>query len=245
MEAREIYLCSRVEKEHFFYRVRRDIVRHWLGRFFFADNKKPLVIETGAGTGILEQELENECESFGSDIFYEPGISLPVNRLLRANVCSLPFADNTADAAVALDLLEHVPDDLAGLREMARITKPGGYIFINVPAFPLLWSDWDQAVGHIRRYKMPGLRSLAQAAGLEIVFLRYVNSLPFFPILFYRWLRSKFGIGKKQRLEDQLPPRLINSVLRWAFFMQGTKNWINLPFGSSLFAVFKKKSGNN
>ena len=244
MEAREIYLFSRVEKDHFFYRARREMVRHWLGLLFAGQEHKPLVIDTGAGTGIFLQEMDNSFEALGCDLFFEPGISLPETRLARANACCLPFPDGAADAAVALDLLEHLEDDDSGLRELGRITRPGGYVFINVPAFPLLWSDWDQAVGHKRRYKKEMLRTVALAAGLEIVFIRYVNSLPFFPILLYRWLRSGFGIGKAQRLEDRLPPKWLNRILLRAFFLQGTRAWINIPFGVSLFAVLRKKSGN-
>ena len=244
MEAREIYLFSRIEKEHFFYRARRDIVRYWLGRLFAGKERKPLVIDAGAGTGIFLQEIGESFDALGCDLFFEPGISLQETRLARANACFLPFPDAVADAAVALDLLEHLEDDLAGLSEIARITRPGGYIFLNVPAFPLLWSDWDQAVGHKRRYKKHMLRKIALAAGLEIVFVRYVNSFPFLPILVYRWLRSSLGIGKKQRLEDRLPPKTLNSLFLRAFFIQGTKSWINIPFGVSLFAVLRKKSGN-
>jgi SAM-dependent methyltransferase len=244
MDEKEIYLFSLVEKEHFFYRTRRDLVRFWLEKFF-AGKKRPVVIDTGSGTGIMVSELGENCDAFGSDLFFNPKISLPVNRFVRANVSLLPFADNTADATIALDLLEHLPDDLAGLKEIASITRPGGYLLINVPAFPLLWSDWDQAVGHKRRYKKQTFQSLADKAGLDVVFMHYANSLPFFPILIYRWFRSTLGVGKKQRLEDRMPPRLINRALSWAFFQEGSKNWASIPFGSSLFAVLRKKSGNN
>jgi len=240
MEAREIHLFSRIEREHFFWRSRRDIVKHWLAKVFHGQKQKPLVIDTGTGTGIMVQELGDSYEAFGSDIFYESGTSLPVNRLVRADATALPFPDNTADAAISLDLLEHLPDDLAGIRELARITKPGGYIFVNVPAFALLWSDWDEAMSHKRRYLKSEIEAMAQKAGLKIIFARYVNSLPFLPILIYRMLRTKFGIGKGRRLEDQLPPGWINRIFVRAFFIQGTRKWINFPFGVSIFAVFRK-----
>jgi len=243
MDAREIRLFSRIEKEHFFYRGRRDVVRRWLARLF--PDRKPLVMDAGAGTGIFVEETEAQAEVIGCDVFFEPGISLSASKLVRADACRLPFPDNMADASVALDLLEHLDDDSAAVRELARLTKPGGYVFINVPAFQALFSDWDQAVGHKRRYKKQMMQALAENAGLEIIFLRYINSLPFFPILAYRWLRSTFGIGKAQRLEDELPPEWINKIFRAALVAQGTTNWINLPFGVSLFAILRKKSGNN
>jgi SAM-dependent methyltransferase len=244
MESKEIYLFSRIEKEHFFYRARRDIVKVWLSRLFPNPGLKPLVVDAGAGTGIFVKEIQGTCEAVGSDIFFEPGVSLAGTDLVRADAARLPFSGNTADASVALDLLEHLDNDAAGMKELERITKPGGYVFINVPAFQLLWSDWDQAVGHKRRYKKQMLKALAEQAGLEIIFLSYVNSLPFFPILLYRWLRSTFGFGKNQRLEDKLPPALVNRFFLWAFVEQGIRGWIKLPFGVSLFCVLRKKSGN-
>ena len=181
MESKEIYLFSRIEKEHFFYRARRDIVKVWLSRLFPGPSRKPLVIDAGAGTGIFVNEIQATCEAVGSDIFFEPGVSLAGTDLVRADAKHLPFASNAADASVALDLLEHLDNDAAGMKELERITKPGGYVFINVPAFQLLWSDWDQAVGHKRRYKKQMLKTLAEAAGLEIIFLAICQFPAVFP----------------------------------------------------------------
>jgi len=243
MEAREIYLFSRVEKEHFFYRARRDIVRVWLKKFFPA--ARPFVVEAGAGTGVFIDEVKDQADAVGSDIFFDPQVSLTEARLVRADARHLPFPGNIADATVALDVIEHLEDDQPAMEELSRITRPGGYVFINIPAFPLLWSDWDQAVGHKRRYKKERIVTLAQKAGLEIVTMRYINSLPFFPMLIYRWLRSALGIGKNNRLEDRLLPAWINFFFLKAFVFQGTHTWLSLPFGASLFAILRKRSGNN
>ncbi len=245
MKSEEIYLFAQIEKEHFFYRARRDLVRRWLPRLLPGAAGKIKVIEAGAGTGIMLDELRPEYDAVGCDLYFDPEVSLDKTHMVRSDARFLPFADEAADATLALDLIEHLDDDLVALKEFKRITRPGGYIFLNVPAFPLLFSDWDRAVGHKRRYKKDRLQMLAQQAGLEMVFLNYVNSMPFFSILIYRQLRSAFGIGKNNRLEDKLPPRWINRLLLWAFIQQGTRSWINLPFGMSLFAILKKPGGNH
>jgi len=244
MEAREIYLFAQIEKKHFFYRGRRELVRSWLKKFFPAPGRKPLVIDAGAGTGILIEELSPEYDALGSDLYFDPAVSICQDKIVRSNAYSLPFPGSISDATVALDLLEHLENDFAGLMEFNRITRPGGYIFINVPAFAFLFSDWDQAVGHQRRYTKKMIKALAEKSGLEIIFMNYVNSVPFFPILFYRGLRSKFGIGKKSRLEDKLPPGWLNRFLLRAFILQGKYRGLNLPFGVSLFAILKKPAGN-
>lgn len=244
MEEREISLFARIEREHFFYRGRREVVRHWLRKLFPARVPKPILIDAGAGTGILLEELAPDYDAIGSDLYFDPSVSVSKNKILRADAYSLPFPDRFADAVIALDLLEHLERDAAGLLEFARITRPGGYVMINVPAFALLFSDWDQAVGHQRRYRKQMVRALAETAGLEIIFINYVNSAPFFPILIYRQIRTRFKIGKSHRLEDQLPPSWFNRLLLWALIQQGKYSRLNLPFGVSLFAVLKKPAGN-
>jgi len=244
MKAREIYLFAQIEREHFFYRGRRDLVRYWLPKLFPKGSKNPVVIDAGAGTGILVEELSQDYDVVGGDIYFDPCVSICKNRMVRSDVYHLPFLDDFADAVVALDLLEHLDDDLGALNELKRIARQGGYIFINVPAFPALMSDWDKAVGHKRRYLKGMIKELIQKAGLEIIFLNYVNSVPFLPILIYRWFRSKTGIGKAKRLEDRLPPRWLNKFLLWCLVQQGKYQWLNLPFGVSLFAILRKPARN-
>jgi len=241
MELKEIYLFARIEKEHFFYRARRELVKYWLKLLFPDPGKKPVVIDAGAGSGILLKEIEQVCSSvIGCDLFFDPKISKEYSRIVKANATTLPFPDNFSDATIALDLLEHLENDLLGLKELKRITQPGGYIILNVPAFWFLFSDWDQAVGHRRRYNRKQLKALTEDTDLEIVFIRYVNSLPFLPIFLYRQLRSGLGLGKGERLEDKLPPLWLNQLLLKAFIAQGKRGSVSLPFGVSLFAILEK-----
>jgi len=189
----------------------------------------------------LLQEIEDISSSvIGCDLFFDPKISKEYSRMVKANATALPFPEHFSDATIALDLLEHLENDFLGLKELKRITKPGGYLIVNVPSFSFLFSDWDQAVGHKRRYNKKQLKALTEAIGLEIVFMRYVNSLPFLPIFLYRQMRFRVGLGKGERLEDKLPSHWLNQLLLKAFIAQGKKGSISLPFGVSLFAVLKK-----
>ncbi|MBA2481556.1 MAG: class I SAM-dependent methyltransferase [Planctomycetes bacterium] len=69
---------------------------------------------------------------------------------------SLPFADRTFDLVCAFDIVEHVADDEAVFRELARVTRPGGVLVLSVPLHPAGWTEFDAMVGHFRRYE-PGL----------------------------------------------------------------------------------------
>ena len=81
------------------------------------------------------------------------------------------------DSAVLVNVLEHLPDDLAALQELRRLVRPGGHILLYVPAFERLYSPFDRAVGHYRRYDRAQLSRTVHAAGLQVIEARYVNQL--------------------------------------------------------------------
>lgn len=78
--------------------------------------------------------------------------------------------------AVALNVLEHIADDVAGLRGAARLVRPAGAIVLFVPAFPFAMSRFDRAIGHYRRYTAKTARAAFVAAGLTVEEIRYVNA---------------------------------------------------------------------
>ncbi len=67
---------------------------------------------------------------------------------------SLPYADNSFDLVTGLDVVEHLDDDLAGLKEMRRVLRPGGKTLLFVPAFMFLWGVQDDISNHRRRYTL-------------------------------------------------------------------------------------------
>lgn len=83
-------------------------------------------------------------------------------------------AQHTAVAAV--NVLEHIPDDVGALRSFARMVRPGGRVVIFVPAHPAAFSKFDAAVGHVRRYTRNGLADVAREAGLTVETLHHVNA---------------------------------------------------------------------
>lgn len=74
-------------------------------------------------------------------------------QVVLSHINSLPFVDGAFDLACALDIIEHVDDDEGALRELSRVTKPGGTLVISTPLHPSLWTAFDSFVGHKRRYE--------------------------------------------------------------------------------------------
>jgi SAM-dependent methyltransferase len=130
-------------------------------------------------------------------------------------------------AAVALNVLEHIPDDVAALRAMRQLVRPGGAVVLIVPAFPSAMSRFDLAIGHQRRYTRRSLGDALTAAGLEVEQLRYVN-----PIGLLSWYVTVKAIGMQPRngAALRLYDRMVVPVAR-------TLDRLSVPFGQSVFAV--------
>ncbi len=96
---------------------------------------------------------------------------------LQASGGHLPFASETFDLVCLFDVLEHIADDREALTEVARVLRPGGTVFLHVPAHPWLFAQNDRVSGHHRRYTRAALRDLTRAAGLELERLTGTNVL--------------------------------------------------------------------
>lgn len=101
----------------------------------------------------------------------------PVVQVLElALPADIPIAE-PVETVVAMNVLEHIVDDVEALRCLARVTVPGGRIVIWVPGYPALYGDFDRKVGHVRRYTPKTLRASVEAAGLSVQSLRPINLL--------------------------------------------------------------------
>ncbi len=150
--------------------------------------------------------------------------------------------DGAVQALTALDLLEHIEDDGAAVREFARVLAPGGVLLITVPACPFLWSEHDEALNHVRRYRASRLRRLLDEAGLEILRLSPLIATLLLPIALLRLLQRLRGKkGEEAKTAFIEPPAFINTALIWLLRLEA--KWLvrfNFPVGVSLVAVARK-----
>ncbi len=129
----------------------------------------------------------------------------------------LPYENASFDVVTALDVIEHLDDDIAGLREMRRVLRDDGRILLFVPAFMFLWGVQDDVSNHRRRYTLPRLLKAVENAGFAVEWASYANISFFLPVL------------------------VVRSVMRWLGLRAATEYGINIslmngPF-SSLFAA--------
>jgi SAM-dependent methyltransferase len=92
----------------------------------------------------------------------------------EVDLLTAPAADHSA--VVALNVLEHIEDDVAALRSAARLVRQGGAVVFFVPAFQFAMSRFDRAIGHYRRYTIERAKQAMAAAGLTAEDVRYVNA---------------------------------------------------------------------
>lgn len=212
----------------------------WQGRLV-APELGRRVVEVGCGTGNFTQMLLDREAVLGVDSDpacvdkwrerYEGYENLEA---LVCGVDSLKFPDLArfrADSCVCLNVLEHVARDEDALRAMASILQADGVIVLLVPAFPALSGPIDERLGHYRRYTRRSLVRTAEAAGLRVQTVSYVNSVGFFGW----WVNAR--IFKRQEQSEAQIAIFDRAIVPWLSRAEGL---ITPPFGQSLFAVFRK-----
>ena len=141
-----------------------------------------------------------------------------VEELVGKDVRGTRVEPATFDAAVMINVLEHVPDDVGVLRTLHTLLKPGHKIFLFVPAMPSLYGPIDERIGHLRRYTRETLEACVREAGFDIDFTEYfdwLGSIPWF--LTNRVLRQSEVSAKGLKTYDRFVVpmcRLVDDLLK-------------------------------
>jgi SAM-dependent methyltransferase len=151
----------------------------------------------------------------------------------------IAFPDQSFDLILALDVLEHLKDDLGALQKIRSLIKPGGILLVTVPALPSLWGGQDIVSHHLRRYTRRSLEALLSAGNLQNRRVTYFNSLLFPAVASVRWSRRLLGLGDRARTDfEGNQPGLVNDVLAYVFGLEsGIVNLTSMPIGVSLLAT--------
>ena len=221
---------------HWWFLGRKHLLRALLGRM---DGKDAVILDAGCGAGVAEDALSDLGTVIGIDIAPEAlagRAPTSPERLCLASVDPAPFRDCSFDLVVALDILEHIEDDAAVLREFHRICKPGGMLLITVPAYNWIRSAHDDALGHYRRYSARQVAGLMRGAGFRLSKVSYAVTAPFPAAVVFRLLRRL--IGSKGGSDLSEAPRVVNRILTAVMRIEAAiLKHINLPFGLSVVAI--------
>lgn len=160
------------------------------------------------------------------------------DNLVLGDMTQGPFKDASIDFVLAIDICEHVSDDLGLLREIYRVLKPAGRALLAVPAHPILWGEHDERFGHFRRYYLNDFRGLITKAGFEIIKITYMQSYFFLPFLFFRKVKAISG----SHTQDFFPfPPALNRILHHVVSSEySLLRRHSVPIGTNILCVAEK-----
>ena len=246
----EEYVYDVLKRDGWWWEVgRRALARSLLRRYapVAGNGRQARLLEIGCGSGALLQDLSADNVVVGMDI---ADVALRVCRergldcVSKGDVTALPYADAAFDIVIAIDVLEHIDDDAAAVREIHRVCKPGGRLIVTVPAFQMLWSRRDVDHHHKRRYRVKEISRRLREGGFNVVKATYVNLPVFFPLFVMVKTGQLSTEGSTSVSKDfGIVPAPANAVL--ASLMQAEARLLphlDLPFGSSIACVGMKKA---
>ncbi|HMQ03144.1 MAG TPA: class I SAM-dependent methyltransferase [Pyrinomonadaceae bacterium] len=246
MQQHTYAIMDRVEDSHWWFVGRRAILESFLKTIvqkFRTPHSAVRILDVGCGTGANLEMLSQFGSAEGVDVSDEAldfcrKKGLTVQKGLAE---TLPYPDESFDITTALDVIEHLDDDVKGLREMHRVTKTGGYSLFFVPAFMWLWGVQDDISNHRIRYTKKQIVERIEKAGFTVERATYANFTFFAPILGGRVFMKLTGI--KPESENNLNVSALNGIFGKIFSAE--RFWLknlNFPFGVSIVVVAKKNA---
>ncbi len=211
------------------------------------DLKAARILEIGCGNGLVIQQFEKQPNIVvdGSDLnmFALEKVGAIKGSLYCLNIFDKPAELlNRYDAVLLMDVIEHIDDDAEFLRAGTNYLKPGGLVVINVPALNTLFSKYDVAVGHKRRYDKKMIRKLFALCDIEEVSVRYWG-FTLLPVAILRNVILKFTNEDRVISTGFRPP---NSVLNWLMDKVFALESAVLPspvLGTSIIAIGRYAPG--
>ena len=201
-----------------------------------------VIVEVGAGTGSYTQQLltasPQRIIAIEPSAYLFPQLQRSLKNYDRVEVhhCTLGHVAerlaSQADSVVYVNVLEHIDDDAAEIRNAAKVLRPGGALCVFVPALPWLSSRFDSEVGHHRRYTRAQIVELINANGLRVTEARYFDMLGIAVwFVAMRVLRMRMGVGRVRFYDSLLVPfaRILDRVA-------------GPPLGKSLVVIARRES---
>lgn len=237
-----------VETTHWWWTGRKKIVSELLS--YYLNGKTNVILDGGCGTGAGIIYLGAFGTIYGVDLS-PVAIQFCKKRGLKnvmiGNILKLPFENNKFDLVCLMDVIEHIKEDKAAIKEAYRVLKPGGYLLMTMPALPFIYSNHDKKQGHFKRYTKRTLFNLFNNTAFKEIKISYFNIFLSPPIIFIR-LISRLG-GPFTKLADY------DSKLNYDIIKHKNINFLltsilssetiilskyNIPFGISFLTLHKK-----
>ena len=234
----------RAADAHFWYHGFRRFISPALAEL--ANGRTDLrIIDCGCGVGQNMRLLEPYGQVVGFELDSKAAVAgREFGRpIARADITRIPFPDNAFDMAVSFDVLQVVEPDVAAVREMARIVRPGGCVLLTVAALNVLAGDHAEVWNECRRYTPGTARALAESAGLRVERVAFMFAT-LFPLMFavrtaQRVLRPFRDRPTHSDMEVPWAP-LNTALMRVLDGEAALSRYAPMPIGTSLIVVARK-----
>ncbi len=210
-----------------------------------SSSRNPLaILDVGCGTGAMSASLlrwGNVVSMDFSPLALQFSRRRGLKHLLGADAMKLPLAPGRFDLITVMDVLEHLPDDEAAMREFFRVLKPGGRVIATVPAYQHLWSEHDIALMHHRRYVRQQLGERFGRAGFRLEKLSHTMTALYPIVALQRRLNASKPPHDPPRAAMPIFPPPVNGMLTTLFCAENSvARTVDLPFGVTIMCVAQK-----
>ena len=242
MEKVEFEKLYALENSHWWYIGLHELILSVVGKNHSASLK---ILDAGCGTGGMLQRLQSTGVSFGLDISIDAlkmNKAVGLHRVLVGTVSNIPFADETFDLIISLDVLYHagVEAESKALSEFHRVLKSSGKLIMNLPALEFLRSAHDRAIHTRKRYTRKETNQMLQLAGFHPEKISYRNFFLFPLVLSWRFVTRIFSDSQPQSDLWKIPGPVNRMLLEILRFENQILERMNLPCGSSVFCIASK-----
>ena len=233
-----------LEESHWWYVGRRRIIVSFMKEICAQiPGRRPRILDVGCGTGANLKTLSEFGDAEGVDVSSDALEFCRERGLTNVKLGAaeeLPYESGTFDLVTALDVVEHLDDDVGGLREMRRVLRPGGRALIFVPTFMWLWGVQDEVSHHRRRYTLPELRRAMTEAGFEVERTTYANITFLLPVFLVRIFMRVTGLKTDSEARINIPA--LNGIFARILGAESTfLRFMNFPIGVSGLCVARAK----
>ena len=243
---------AHIEDQHFWFRARNRLIFKLAKKITSKLSPGYLVLEVGCGTGNVLRVLREACQDgtvVGLELWFD-GLRYARRRsaglLVQGDVRDYPFSKPFSLVGM-FDVLEHVQEEQETLASLWKNLAPGGTLLLTVPAHQFLWSYFDEAAHHCRRYSARGIVDKLTTAGFHVEFVsEFMASI--FPIVWIvrkvRGLRGYRGAdaARAQTSDEFRLVPIFNQIMTALLTLEA--GWLarghRLPFGTSLLVIARK-----
>ena len=245
MKISKYHEMEALEKVHWWFIYRQNILKFILKKYLFKLSKDSTIIDIGCGTGgnlqLLSENYTNVVGIDNNEFAIKYCKDKNLQNIIQGELPNLnEIEDNSADLILLFDVLEHVDEDALALFTIKNKLKKEGFILLTVPAFSFLWSQHDEDFHHKRRYGLKQIKKMLEDLGFHVIKSSYLYFL-LFPLILVMRLFKQISKGYSQKDDFELNNIFLNSlIIKILSLEKNLLNYFDYPFGSSILILAKK-----